>query len=697
MEAMKDIKEIKAELAALRKEIRYHNNRYYNMDEPEISDYEYDQLMLQLKAIEKEYPELITDDSPTQKVGGTAKREAGVLVAHDVPMLSLEDVFSEGEVRDYVARIEGYVAELDISEPEFVVEEKIDGLSLALRYENGELVTAVTRGDGVTMGEDVTGNARVIDDVVESLKEKPEYLEIRGEVYMTRAAFERTNDRQELLGLKQFANPRNCAAGTLRQLDSRVTAERHLSLFIFNLQAVRGKEFATHTAAYEFMKEQGITVIHGYRVCRTADEVWEAIQAIGASRSELPYDIDGAVVKLNNLADREVIGATAKVPRWAVAYKYPPEEKETVVRDIELSVGRTGRIAPTAVFDTIQLCGTKVNRATLHNQDFIDQLDIRIGDTVRVYKSGEIIPKIRSVAKEKRPLGAIPFRISESCPACGSMVSREPGTADIRCTNPACPAQRERHIMYFCSREAMDIKGIGESAVVGLVKGGYVNTIADLFRLNEKREELISQGILGKEKGTDKALASIEKAKGNDPWRLLTGLGINGIGKTTAKSVMKHFGDIRSLMDATEESLAEVKDIGEITAAAMAEYFRRPESKKLLEELGEIGLKLASEKKEAAVADGDSSLPLSGMTFVITGKLPTMSRDEAADFIEERGGKVSGSVSKKTSCLLAGEDAGSKLTKAQTLGIKIIDENELRAMCNERGTKSDEITLALGD
>lgn len=677
---MKTIKEINAELTALRKEIRYHNNRYYNLDAPEISDYEYDRLMLRLKEIEQEYPELITDDSPTQRVGGTAKREAGVLVAHDVPMLSLEDVFSEGEVRDFVARIQGYVEELGISEPEFVVEEKIDGLSLALRYENGQLVTAVTRGDGVTMGEDVTENARVIGDVVEVLKDKPEYLELRGEVYMTRAAFERTNDRQELLGLKKFANPRNCAAGTLRQLDSRIVKERRLSLFVFNLQAVRGREFATHTDAYKFMMEQGITVIHDYKVCRTADQVWEAIQAIGASRSELAYDIDGAVVKLNDLADRETIGATAKVPRWAIAYKYPPEEKETVVRDIELSVGRTGRIAPTAVFDTIQLCGTKVNRATLHNQDFIDQLDIRIGDTVLVYKSGEIIPKIRSVAREKRPVGSVPFIISENCPVCGSLVNREPGTADIRCTNPSCPAQRERHIIYFCSREAMDIKGIGESAVVGLVEGGYVKNVADLFRLSRHRDRLIEKGILGKDKGTDKVLSAIEKAKGNEPWRLLTGLGIDGIGKTTAKSVMKHFKDIRSLMEAPKSALSQVKDIGEVTAAAMAEYFQRTESRQLIAELAELGLKMAIDGKEAA-GDDNAGLPLRSLTFVVTGKLPTMSRDEAVEFIEKNGGRVSGSVSKKTNYLLAGEDAGSKLTKAQTLGVQIIDENKLRSMC----------------
>lgn len=436
---IQDIRTIKKKLAELRKAIRYHNNRYYNEDDPAITDYEYDQLMLCLKAVEKKYPELITKNSPTQMVGGEARRTAGVLVRHDVPMLSLQDVFSKEEIFAFVEELQ---QELD--HPEFVVEEKIDGLSMALRYEDGVLVRAITRGDGIVQGEDVTENARVIHDVKKTLKDKLPYFEIRGEVYMEKKAFDAVNARQELLGLKPFANPRNCAAGTLRQLDSRITKERHLSLFIFNLQTARGRQFTTHTEAYAFMKKQGIKVIHNYKVCRTAEEVWQAITAIGESRGSLPYDIDGAVVKLNNLADREKLGATAKVPRWAIAYKYPPEEKETVIRKIELSVGRTGRITPTAVFDPIRLCGTTVERATLHNQDFIDNLDVRIGDTVRVYKSGEIIPKVKEVVKEKRPAGAEPFVIGTTCPVCGAppCASRTPLTssARIRAARPSSRA-----------------------------------------------------------------------------------------------------------------------------------------------------------------------------------------------------------------------------------------------------------------
>ena len=436
-----DIKKVKRELNRLRKEIRHHNNCYYNNDEPEISDYEYDQLMLQLKKLEADYPELVTKNSPTQMVGGNARREAGVLVAHDVPMLSLQDVFSRQEVEEFVTSA---IEQLD--NPEFVVEEKIDGLSLALRYRDGILAQAITRGDGIIQGEDVTDNAKVIKDIKEKLKEPLPYFEIRGEVYMSREAFAKVNARQELLGLKQFANPRNCAAGTLRQLNSKVVKDRQLSMFVFNLQRVEGRTFASHTEAYEFMKKQGIKVIHNYQVCHTASEVMGAIDRIGASRGELPYDIDGAVVKLNSFAQRQALGETSKVPRWAVAYKYPPEEKETKLLNIELSVGRTGRITPTAVFEPVQLCGTRVERATLHNQDFIDGLDIRIGDTIKVFKSGEIIPKVRSVCHEKRPVGTVPFRIGDSCPVCGHKAVREVDTADIKCTNPSCPAQLENHI-----------------------------------------------------------------------------------------------------------------------------------------------------------------------------------------------------------------------------------------------------------
>jgi DNA ligase (NAD+) len=403
----------KQRIAELREKISYHSDCYYNQDSPEITDYEFDMLMNELKTLEKEHPELVTEDSPTRKVGGSAKRTAGVLVRHNVPMLSLQDVFSKEEVYEFVEQMRG-----QLDHPEFVVEYKIDGLSMALRYENGELVLAETRGDGINFGEDVTANAKVISDVKKKLKDKPEYLEIRGEVYMKNAAFEKVNETQELLGKKLFANPRNCAAGTLRQLDSAVTKERNLSLFIFNIQQVRGMEFATHTQGYEFLKKQGITVIEDYKVCHTADEVWDAICAIGENRGNLGYDIDGAVVKINRFSDRELLGATAKVPRWAIAYKYPPEEKESKLIDIELSVGRTGRITPTAIFEPVRLCGTSVSRATLHNQDFIDELDIGIGDTIVVYKSGEIIPKVKEVKKEKRPENWKRFLIPQVCPVC---------------------------------------------------------------------------------------------------------------------------------------------------------------------------------------------------------------------------------------------------------------------------------------
>lgn len=653
----------------LREQIAYHSDRYYNQDNPEISDYEFDQLMLELKRLEREHPELVTPDSPTQKVGGAAKRTAGVLVRHNVPMLSLQDVFSKEEIYDFVAQMKE-----QLDDPEFVVEYKIDGLSMTLRYENGELALAETRGDGINFGEDVTANAKVIGDVKKKLREAPEYLEIRGEVYMKNADFDAVNEKQELLGKKPFANPRNCAAGTLRQLDSAITKERKLSLFIFNIQQVRGMQFDTHTQGYEYLKKQGIHVIDDYRVCKTADEVWEVITAIGENRGNLGYDIDGAVVKINRFSDREKLGATSKVPRWAIAYKYPPEEKETKLLDIELSVGRTGRITPTAVFEPIRLCGTSVSRATLHNQDFIDDLDVGIGDTIVVYKSGEIIPKVKEVRKEKRPEGWKRFVIPDVCPVCGAKTERERDTADIKCTSPNCPAQLERHIINFVGRDAMDIKGFGTVYIEELVRMGYIKNVADIFSLKEHREELIAQGIIGKEKNTDKLLEAIEKVKQNDAYKLLTGLGIPNVGKAAAKAIMKHFKTMERLSEASEEELTAVGDIGKVSADCIRSYFSDEKNQVVLQRLAQAGVNMTAEESETV----DSVI--SGKTLVVTGTLPTLGRKEAQTLIERYGGKVSGSVSKKTDYVLAGESAGSKLTKAQELGIRVISEDELYDM-----------------
>lgn len=660
------------EYQELRKQIEYHSNRYYNMDAPEITDYEYDMLMQRLKKMEAEHPEWMDAQSPTQKVGGTAKREAGVLVRHNVPMLSLQDVFTKEDVEAFVQDMQQRLID-----PEFVVEYKIDGLSMSLRYDNGSLVLAETRGDGVNFGEDVTENARMIADVRTTLSDAPEYLEIRGEVYMKNDAFAHVNETQELLGKKPFANPRNCAAGTLRQLDSQVVRQRQLSMFIFNLQQVTGRSFETHTEAYEYMKSQKIPVIEDYRVCHNAEEVWDAICAIGENRGNLDYDIDGAVVKINRYADREILGATSKVPRWAIAYKYPPEEKETRLLDIELSVGRTGRITPTAIFEPIRLCGTTVSRATLHNQDFIDELDIAIGDTLVVYKSGEIIPKVKCVLHDKRPGGATTYRIPDVCPVCGARTYREENTADIKCSSANCPAQLERHIINFVGRDAMDIKGFGTVYIEELVRGEYLNDIADVYALADQRERLIEQGIIGKEKNTDKLLEMIEKSKQNDAYRLLTGFGISGIGKAAAKSLLNHFGTIEAVTNASVEELTQVEDIGEISAQAIHQYFRDPASQTIVDRLKQYGVNMARQQQEG----GDERFR--GKTFVITGTLPSMGRKEAAELIELHGGKVSGSVSKKTDYLVAGDNAGSKLDKANALQIPVLSEEELLGLIRE--------------
>ena len=665
------IEEIKAELIKLRREIKRHNKKYYDDDAPEISDYEYDKLMSRLKEIENLYPEFITPTSPTQIVGGTARRTAGKLVAHDVPMLSLQDVFKREEVEDFVKDM---IEKLD--SPEFVVEEKIDGLSVALRYREGELVQAVTRGDGITQGEDVTENVRVIDDVVQKLIDAPKYLEIRGEVYMTKKNFEKVNARQEHLGLKIFANPRNCAAGTLRQLDSRIVAERKLSMFVFNLQAVEGLNLSSHTDAYEFMKRNGIKIIHDYAVCKNFEEVWAAIEKIGSYRENLDYGIDGAVVKVNDFSQREEIGATSKVPRWAIAYKYPPDEKETVLKSIELSVGRTGRVTPTAIFEPVILNGTRVERATLHNEDFIKNLGIRIGDVIKVYKSGEIIPKISGVVSHAE--NSVAFKFPENCPVCSHKLEREEDAADFRCINPNCPAQLENRLLNFVGRSAMDIKGLGDTSIPKLIETGFIRDIADIYKLRDHRADLIAQKILGKEKNTDKILMAIDESKKNPPAKLLTGLGIFGVGTAAAKDLIQHFGGLVQLSKATVEDLKAVNDIGEVTARHIMNFFSDEGNVKLIEELKNMGLNLESD-----ILKVESNSAISGKNFVLTGKLDKFTREEAAKLIEERGGIVKSSVTKNTNFVIAGEKAGSKLTKANELGIKILSESEFEEMLND--------------
>lgn len=652
----------------LRTQLNHHSDLYYNQDAPAISDAEYDVLMQELKAIEGEHPELIHPDSPTQKVGGSAKRSAGVLVSHRVPMLSMQDLFSREEVDHFVADCKEKLGE----DTTFLVETKIDGLSMALRYEDGRLVTALTRGDGRRFGEDVTANAKVIKDVAVKLKKRLEYLELRGEVYMTNEAFDAVNERQELLGKKPFANPRNCAAGTLRQLDASITKERNLSFFVFNIQDIRGKKLATHEEAYAFLKECGVTVIAHYWVCKDQEEVWQAIESIGDMRGSLPYDIDGAVVKVNELDTRTQLKDTAKNAGYQVAYKYPPERKETKLLEIELSVGRTGKITPTAIFEPIRLCGTTVSRCTLHNQDYITNLGIRLGSTLRIEKSGEVIPKCVGVVSEKQPQGAEVFRIPMVCPVCGEPAVRE-DTADIKCVNLSCPAQLERLIGHFVARDSMDIKGFGAVYVHDLIQEGYLSDVADIFTLHQHREELIEKGIIGKEKNTDKLLGVIEKAKSNPPSRLLTGLGISNVGKSAAQALMNHFGTFDALAAATEEEMTAINDIGPISAQCVYAYFRQERNLSVIEKLKAAGVNMAQE----ILVQQTEGLPLSGQTVVITGTLPGMSREEAADLVKQNGGKVTGSVSKKTTFLLAGEAAGSKLTKAQELGIPVLSLEEL--------------------
>ena len=654
------------ELAALVS--RY--NEAYEAAEPLVSDYEYDLLMQRLKAAEAEHPEYAAADSPTQRAGAPVKREAGVTVEHDVPMLSIEDVFTKDDVLKFVREVRARYPEAAFS-----VEQKIDGLSMSLRYEDGELVLAETRGDGY-VGEDVTLNARVIPDVVQHLKTHKGALELRGEVYMTEADFDRTNRAQELLGKKLFANPRNCAAGTLRQLDPAMTKERGLSFFVFNVQRADDASLtASHTAGLAALADtEGIRVVPAKR-CTTEEEILSEIDRIGESRGELGYDIDGAVIKIDEVQIRDEFPAGAKYSAGHIAYKYPPEEKETVIRDIEVSVGMTGRINPTAVFDPVRLCGTTVTRATLHNQDFINEKQIGIGDTVLVYKSGEIIPKIRRAIPEKRPAGTENFRLPESCPSCGAHLVREADKADVRCINPDCPAQLKRHLINFVSRDAMDIKGLGTELIGVLADEGYLRGIADIYTLREHKDELIEKGLVGRVKNTEKLLAAIEASKSNDPARLLAGLAIPNVGRTSARAIMGAFGSIPALMAADKEQLLLVPDIGDITAEGILQFFADAGNRALIERLRDAGLNMEAEKKA-------SSGVLAGKTYVITGSVMTFAnRDAFSEYITERGGKLAGSVSKKTSALINNDAASTsgKNKKAMELGIPVMTEEAFLA------------------
>lgn len=652
----------------LRKLIEYHNDRYYNQDDPEISDYEYDQLSLELRKLEQEHPELAAEDSPTQRVGGTVKRELRK-VQHDVPVISLQDVFSKEEVYSFVNRM---ITEL--KDPVFVVEKKIDGLSVVLRYRDGRLVEGITRGDGQT-GESVYENLLAISSIPVEIPSKQPYLEVRGEVYMSSASFEKANIRQQETGGRIYQTARNLAAGTLRQLDPQVVKERELDIFVFNLEISEGRDFASHSESLEWMRSQGFTVIPDYKVCRTADEVWEAIAEIGENRWKLSYGIDGAVVKVDGLEDRRKLGMTSKVPRWAVAFKYPPEQKETTVEDITVNVGRTGRLTPLAVLKPVRLGGTTVSKATLHNQDYIDAKDIRIGDTIVIQKAGDIIPEVLRSIPEKRPADAVRYRIPDTCPMCHSPVVRDENSADTRCVNPDCFAQSVRRVIYFASKDAMNIEGLGPSTVEALMTEGYIEDIADIYYLSGYREELIENGLIGKEKSVDNLLKAIENSKSNDIDRLIAGLGIRNVGRQSARVIAANFADIRSLMDATYDQLITLPDFGDIMVRDIVDYFRREESQTVIEKLDKAGVNMKS--LSAGLRKDDR---FAGKTFVLTGTLPSMTREEATELIQSYGGKVSGSVSKKTSYVLAGEEAGSKLAKAQELGIPIISQDDLMLM-----------------
>lgn len=646
----------------LRDKLNYYSRKYYVDDDPEIEDYEYDMLQRELKAIEDKYPDLVTPDSPTVRVGGSAENLFSK-VEHRVRMESLQDAFSFAEIEEF----DRWVRETE-RDVHYVVEPKIDGLSVSLEYTNGVLTRGSTRGDG-DVGEDVTANLRTVRSIPLKIKTPLPFLEVRGEVYMPKSVFASLVTRQELDGEKPFKNPRNAAAGSLRQKDSKVTAGRGLDIFVFNVQQIEGAELSSHKQSLDFLREQGFHTIPFYTRFDNITDVISELKRIGEIRSGLEYDIDGAVIKVDDFAQRERLGSTSKFPKWAVAFKYPPEEKTTKLVDIEIGVGRTGVLTPTAVFEPVLLAGSTVSRATLHNQDFITEKDIRIGDEVAIRKAGDIIPEVVRVVSHAE--NSVPYILPSICPSCSAPVIREEGEAAVRCVNPECPVQLLRNVIHFCSRDAMDIEGLGDALVEKFISENLISNVADIYDITAG-EIMMLEGH--QEKSAKNLVEAIERSKQNDLSRLLFALGIRHIGQKAAKLLSEHFGDIDSIIAASEEEIAEIDGFGGIMAKSAAEFFSMTQTADLIERLKAAGVNMKSLKEKS------DDQRFAGLTFVLTGTLPTLSRKEATEIIENLGGKASSSVSKKTSYVVAGEEAGSKLQKATDLGIPVITQDDLLKM-----------------
>ena len=649
----------------LREKLEQFNHEYYVLDNPSVDDYTYDMMMQELKKLESEYPELADPNSPTQRVGGEALNDFEK-VEHKVQMGSLQDVFSYEQVRDFTDR-----CMTEAASPEFVVEPKIDGLSVSLEYVNGVFTRGSTRGDGF-VGEDVTANLKTIKSIPLKLKEALPFIEVRGEVYMSRKTFDKIVEEQENNDEQPFKNPRNAAAGSLRQKDPKVAAKRRLDIFVFNVQQIEEKELKSHKESLDYLKTLGFKVIADYKKVSTYDEIVERIQYIGDMRDKYSFDIDGVVVKVNDFSQRISLGATAKVPKWAVAYKFPPEEKKTKLLDIEVNVGRTGVITPVAIFEPVTLAGTSVSRATLHNQEFINDKDIRIGDEIMVRKAGEIIPEVLSSVSHEE--NSVPYVLPDKCPVCGAETVRYADEAALRCTNVECPAQLKRNIIHFASKGAMNIDGLGEANVVALVDNHLINAVADLYSLTALQLETLER--FGK-RSAEKLVKAIEASKNNPLDRVIFGIGIRNIGQTAAKLLCEKFGTIDAIMNATAEEISEIDGFGDVMSENVVKAFNDVHFAELIKALREKGVKMEYTSDKT----GDNRFE--GLTFVLTGTLPTMTRDEAKAIIERLGGKASGSVSKKTSYVLAGEEAGSKLTKAEQLGIPIISEDDFNKMIAE--------------